>query len=275
MDKVNNSFTFVLTFINQHRGQGLLNTTIMIQNTKKVNEIFQTKEYSKFKFRRDNRIVNDNHVKGLIKSMRERGWEPGSYVVINEKGEVIDGQHRVKAAMEINIPINYVIEKRASFETIRNLNRNQKNWAVADHIHGYVSENNLNYVRLNNFIKTYPDLKVTECMMLTQNNFTSISRQEFESGKFTTRDMVKAMSWADNIMSLKPYFEGYNRSIFVRGLVKILSKKPEFKFEEFLHKIQLRPGSIHLCGNVDQYIEMIEDIYNYKRRNNEKLNLRF
>ncbi len=240
---------------------------------KKVNEVYSTKDYNKFKFRGDNRIIKEPHVKGLIKNMRERGWEPGSYVVINNKGEVIDGQHRVKAATQVGIAILYTIEKSAGFDTIRNLNRNQKNWAITDHIHGFIEENNPHYIKLNNYIKEFPELKVTECMMLCQNSFRSVAREVFEGGDFKTKDMVKAREWGNNIMSLKPYFKGYSRSIFVRALVKILSNKPEFKFERFLHKVQLRPNLIFMCGTVDQYVAMIEDVYNYSSR--DKINLRF
>lgn len=240
---------------------------------KKVNEVYSTKDYNKFKFRGDNRIVKESHVKGLIENMKLRGWEPGSYVVINEKGEVIDGQHRVKAAIQAGVAVHYTIEKKAGFETIRNLNRNQKNWAITDHIHGFVEENNPHYIKLNNFIKEYKELKVTECMMLCKNSFSSVPRSEFESGNFTTRDMTKAREWGDYIMSLKPFFKGYNRSIFVRALVKVLSKKQEFKFDKFLHKVQLRPNLIRMCGTVEQYVEMIEEIYNFGSR--DKINLRF
>lgn len=247
-----------------------------VQNfMKEVNKVYQTNEYSKFKFRKDNRIVNENHVKSITKKMKEKGWYPGSYVVVNNKWEIIDGQHRVRAAIEANVPVLYTIEKGSNFQTIRNLNTNQRNWAMSDHIHGFVEENNQNYIRLSEFMKTYPDLKPTECMMLTQNGFTLVDRSVFESGNFLTKDMSVAHSWANNIMNLKPYFDGYNRSIFVRALVKILSKREEFNFDEFVRKVKLRPELIYFCGSVNEYIGMIENIYNYHRRNTDKLNLRF
>ena len=46
-----------------------------------------------------------------------------------------------------------------------------------------------------------------------------------------------------------------------------------FVFDEFLHKVKLRPNKLVPCGTVEQYVEMIEDIYNYKR--GSKVNLRF
>lgn len=245
-------------------------------NSKQVNSIFQTKDLSKFTFRRDNRVLNQSHINKLSTNMKTSGWLPGSYVVVNEKFEIIDGQHRVKAAIASGTPIRYTIEKKADQSIIRGLNQNQKNWSLADHIHGYVVENNPHYVKLNNFIKAYPEFKVTECMMLLNNNANAVHRDMFESGKWESKSYRVATEWGDNILKLKPYFEkGYNKSIFVRAVVRILARKPEFKFEEFLHKVQLRPQSITLCGNIDQYTQMIEDIYNYSRRKSDRLNLRF
>ena len=75
-----------------------------IQIGKKVGEIFETKDYSIFKFRDDNRLVNANHVKKLANRMKERGWLSSSVVTLNGSGEVIDGQHRVKACLLYTSP---------------------------------------------------------------------------------------------------------------------------------------------------------------------------
>ena len=44
-----------------------------IQVGKKVGEIYETKDYSIFKFRDDNRVVNTNHVKKLSQRMKDSG----------------------------------------------------------------------------------------------------------------------------------------------------------------------------------------------------------
>jgi hypothetical protein len=246
----------------------------MIKNGKKVNEVYQTKDYSIFTFRSDNRVINKSHVRNIANNMKVRGWERGSYVVINKKGEIIDGQHRVSAAMETGVPISYILESTAGFETIRNLNSRQKNWAIVDHIHGFVVEGNPHYIKLNNFMKQYPELKPTEAMMLCTNSLVGGNRESFESGKFVTKNMDKAIEWAINIMELKPLFEGYNRSSFVRALVKILTRCKEFSFPEFVRKVKVRPTNIHYCGSVDEYVKMIEEIYNFGRNKGGRLNFR-
>lgn len=239
-----------------------------------VNQVQRTKDYSLFKIRDDNRKIRNGKVVKLHRSMRNKGWAPGSYVVVNKDFEIIDGQHRYLAASSLGIPITFVMEIKATGDTIRTLNTNQDSWTKREHLDGFVRDGNPDYIKLDEFMRDYPDLNFTECLMLCNNSTASIGRETFENGQYTVSNMSLAREWADQIMSLKPLFPvGYNRSIFVRALVKLFTRKPEFKFNEFYHKLKIRPQSIHLCGNVQQYIDMIEDIYNHYRK--EKVNLRY
>jgi len=241
--------------------------------SKSVNQILRTKDYSSFKFLQENRSIIPSHVKSLSHSMVINGWVKGSYVVVNKDNAIIDGQHRVLAAEIAKVFVEYVVEAKATADSIRLLNTDTKNWNIITHLEHYVKEGNQNYVLLNRFMKNFPALRPTECTMLVKNSTSSATRGEFERGEFVVRDMKLAYDWAHKIMSLKPYFEkGYNKAIFVRALVRVLPK-PIFNFEEFFHRVKLRPKSIYMCGTVDQYLEMIEDIYNYRR--SDKVNLRF
>lgn len=245
-----------------------------MENSREINQILQTKDYGFFKITDKNRTIIPSHVKRLYQSMLLNGWVRGSYVVVDKVGNVIDGQHRVLAATEAKVPVLYVIEKRANTDDIRILNTNTKNWNIIDHLQYHVKLGNKNYVVLDTFMKNFPTLRPTECTMLVKNSTSSAERGEFESGNFVVRDMKKAYEWGHNIMKLRPYFEkGYNKSIFVRAMVRVL-QNPRFSFDEFLHKVSIRPRSMVMCGTVDQYLEMIEDIYNYKRKNDEKIILR-
>ena len=50
----------------------------MSHSGKKVNEIYSTKEYAKFKLIKGNRLIKNPKIKKLVKSMTENGWVPGS-----------------------------------------------------------------------------------------------------------------------------------------------------------------------------------------------------
>jgi len=247
----------------------------MVNNlTKEINHVYQTKNYTFFKFITNNRRINEGHVKSLKNHMRLHGWLRGSYVIVNGKGEIIDGQHRVKAAMELGIPINYIIDTKITIDDIGSLNSRNKNWQLVDFIDQYVRKDFEHYIKLNNFMKMYPELKPTECMMLCGGAFTNPTREDFEDGKFVTKNMDKAVEWAMGIISLKPYFERYNGSTFVRALVKIMTKKNKFVLTEFVDKVRKRPTRMFICGSVTEYIKVIEDVYNFGRIKENRINLR-
>lgn len=248
----------------------------MTTKFKQINKVFQTKNYAMFKFRADNRDVIESHVKRLAKNMKENGWMKGSIAVVNEKNEIIDGQHRIKAAIAAGVPIDYIISKGATHKEIIGNNKISKPWSIVTYVDYHVKQGNPHYIALKKFMDDYPMLKFTEATMFLNNGFASADREVFEAGNWKTKNIELGRKWADQLLEIKPYFEKYyNRTIFVRAMVKIMSKKPEFSFEEFMHKVRLRPTMLQPCGTVEQYVAMIEELYNYRRRNDEKLNLRF
>lgn len=245
----------------------------MKTNSTKVNQVFRTSDYSIFNPNNMNRDIIPAHVNGLYKDMLIHGWLKGSYIVVNLKGKLIDGHHRLLAAMKCNIPVDYIIEDIED-DNVSALNKLNRNWNIIDHLKHYVKLGNQNYILLDNFMKNFPTLRPTEAMMLVKNTGSAQTRNQFEQGLFEVKDMKVAYQWGHNLMKLKPYFDGYCKSIFVRAMIKVL-QHPDFSFDEFLHRVKLRPSMIFMCGTVDQYLDMIEKIYNYRRKDSEKLNLRF
>lgn len=245
-------------------------------NGKKVAEVFETKDYTVFKDHVDNRNIRESHVKKLIERMRKNGWLKTSTVIVNEKFQIIDGHHRVKAATQAGVTIRYVVIRGATGDDITALNTTRLQWSPFDHLEKYVKRGNQHYIYFQNLSKKYPHFKYTEIGMFCTNSLTSVKRETFEHGEFITRSMKLAEKWAEEITQLKEYFPRYyNKSIFVRAMVKLYSNKSEFKFEEFLHKVKLRPNMLTPCGTLDQYVDMIIKLYNYKRRDEDKLDNKF
>jgi hypothetical protein len=77
---------------------------------------------------------------------------------------------------------------------------------------------------------------------------------------------------ADKIMLIEPFYDGFKRRSFVYALMTLF-KKPQFEFTEFIQKLRLQPTALINCVDTDQYITLIEEIYNYRRR--DKINLRY
>lgn len=245
-------------------------------NGKKVGEVFETKDYSVFKDHADNRNIRESHVRKLIERMRKNGWLKTSTVIVNEKFQIIDGHHRVKAAVQAGVSIRYIIIRGATGDDITALNTTRLQWSPFDHLEKFVKRGNQHYIYFSELSKKYPHFKYTEIGMFCKNSITPIVRDSFENGLFVTKSMKVADKWASEITQLKDAFpKYYNKSIFVRAMVKLLSQKSEFHFDEFMKKVELRPTMLVPCGTVDQYVTMIIKLYNYKRRDDDRIDDRF
>jgi len=249
-----------------------------MKHSKEIGKIYTTMDYGIFKFDKMNRQVNASRVRQLVKSMHLRGFinEP---IKVTPSLVVIDGQHRLEAAKITKKPVLYFIDDSPGdlFDKMATSNALKKVWDKHDYIHGLVEKGLPSYITLSKFQQEFPDFRLTEQLMMLNNSSYDVDKIKFSQGGWLLKDLKVATTWAKNLMKLKPYFkDGYNKSLFVRAMIDIFIKHPKnFQFDEFLHKVELRPGSIHLCGDKRAYTLMVEDIYNYKRLNSEKINLRF
>jgi len=252
-----------------------------------VNKVYKTNDLSIFKQIDGNRVPNLQHIKRLSDSIRVYGMKCNP-ILVNERMEVIDGQHRLMAAKEANSFVYYIVIDGYSLDEVHTLNLNQKNWSKKDFMEGYANMGIESYIKLRDFVAKNEDYTFITCMALCQNTPTGDSRtlaiqthkskldgnkvQIFEQGTWLCGDMNLANEWAGKIRMIKTYYQGYNRSTFVSTMIGLL-KKDIFDFNEFMHKLRIQPSALVDCTSTEQYRILIEDIYNYKSRN--KINLRY
>lgn len=249
-----------------------------------TNVVYSTKDLEMFKNILGNRVPNLQHVRRLEASIKEHGMKCNP-ILVNENGEVIDGQHRLVAAKKCNSEIYFIILKGYGLSEVHTLNLNQKNWTKADFMNGYADIGVISYLNLKKFSEKNSDYTLSDCIAFCSNITSSGSMtisskmrkgnqniQVFEEGTWLSRDMNLAQENADKLRLIKTYYNGYNRSIFVGTMLGLLLNS-KFDFNEFMHKLRLQPTALVDCSNREQYKTLIEDIYNYRSRN--KVNLRY
>jgi hypothetical protein len=163
-----------------------------------------------------------------------------------------------------------------------------KNWKREDYLDGYCDLQYPEYLKLREFMRKYPDFPITAAEVIcTQSVRNGIQDKElgyrdangylqaakyFQEGKLVIPDFRASCDIAEMILLLKPFYDGYNRALFVRSMVGML-KNENFSIAELIQKLTYQPNAIQHCTNITQYKLLIEDIYNYRRR--EKVSLRF
>jgi hypothetical protein len=258
------------------------------KSSQEVNKVYKTNDLSIFKQIIGNRPPNPQHIRRLCQSIKDNGILQNP-IIVNEEMDVIDGQHRLMAAIECSAPIYYIIVKGYDLNEVQILNLNQKNWTSKDFMHGYAEMGIESYLKLKDFYKTNKVFSLTDCIRLCSNTVgysssqmskkfrknkasTTKMSEVFNEGTWKGKDFDLAQENADKLKMIKPYYDGYNKSIFIASILSLLTKE-DFDFFEFLQKLKYQTQKMQDCTSQSQYTLLIEEIYNYKRR--DKVNLRF
>jgi protein tyrosine phosphatase (PTP) superfamily phosphohydrolase (DUF442 family) len=233
-----------------------------------IGQIYQTKDYHLFKSIEGNREINPVYLNKLRKSMKKNYLF--TVIIVNEKHEIIDGQHRFEIIKEFGLPMNFTIRTGYGLNEVHILNANAKIWNADDYLSAYCDKGTEHYMVYKNFKDNY-GFGHSECMrLLSGASSNQAGFFKFKSGDFKVLSLHDAITIAENILLLKPYYDGYKRRAFVFSMIK-LHYTPNFNFSEFLNK--LKTQRLRDCSDVTSYIAHIEEVYNFHRKN--KVNLRF
>lgn len=107
-------------------------------------QILSTTDYTRFKSIEQNRKINYAHVERLKASMQiQQLMIP---ICVNENFEVIDGQHRLTALSELELPVYYYIAPGYGVEEMKRANIIASTWNMTDFVKSYQKEGSDAYV---------------------------------------------------------------------------------------------------------------------------------
>lgn len=232
--------------------------------------IKRTKDYGRFKIITGNRALDMKHVERLKASIESH--DLFSPILVNEKYEVIDGQHRFEALKQLGRSIKYMVVDGYGIKEVQLLNTHSKNWTTDDFADCYIAQGVKDYRIYKEFKQSY---RFNHNVLLSvlggtgNRNDTGIA---FKNGEFRVKNIDAAASIFEKVNICGKYYAGHKRRSFIYALIQCLTNK-QFSFEEFEAKLKYQANKLVDCTTVKQYIALIEEVYNFKRR--EKINLRF
>ncbi len=236
--------------------------------------VYSSKEYDKFSYLPGNRPVNKLHLTRLEDSLSNQVLD--TVIIVNNKFQIIDGQHRFENFRKLNLPINFIISDNYGLKEVQILNSTMKKWENNDFLTGYCDLGMTDYIIFRNFKKDFGLPIIISLFLLsgekesgsTANNITT----KFENGNFKVLQLEVAIDFAEKINKIKLLYKGATRRSFVYTIYELLHM-PKFSFDIFLRKLALNPTALQDCVSIAQYKDLIETIYN--KNNKNKINLRF
>src|SRR5882672_6062386 len=145
-------------------------------------EVLVTTDYNTFKKLEGNRPFN----KGLLVALQESIQNDGNYlafnpIIVNERMEVIDGQHRLKVAKALSLPVYYIVAKGLKLNETRVQNSQKRNWTSADYLNAFIAQGDREVMELAEFMKEYKFSIAIAIRLLTQSRSNKEMR-EFKVG---------------------------------------------------------------------------------------------
>lgn len=245
-------------------------STLYVEPMAKTRQVHTTTDYFLFKPIDGNRQKNKLHLARLKASIEENYLFTA--IIVNENYEIIDGQHRFQVIKELGLPLNYIVCEGYGLNEVHALNANSKNWNWDDYLQGYCSLGYKNYLLYRDFKDKY-QFGHNECLaLLTGRQSNGKDGKDFNNGRLKINSIAEAERIAELIHMVSPYYDGYKRRWFVSAIITLL-KRENFEFIEFLNKLKTQPTALQDCTSTASYIALIEEIYNYRRR--DKVNLRY
>ncbi len=249
-----------------------------------IGTIFKTTDYNKFSFIDSNREIEEMKVLKFMDSFKKNGFLLNP-IIVNEKFQIIEGQHRFTAARRLGIALIYQIASGYSFDQIVTLNTNGKNWVKKDFIRAYCIQGSENYLKMQQFMKDFPELgsRAAESLLTlntggaaNKNKITDkitgkrSKMKNLEEGRLEIPNITLSYQYARKIMQFKEFFPlGFNKFIFVSTMISIF-KNEEYDHDRMLKKLALNPGKLKVCRTIKDYKDNFEEIYNHWNRNGQK-----
>lgn len=227
--------------------------------------VYVTKDYDMFETIDGNRMINQLHVNKLVQSMTDK--QLVTPIIVNEKMQIIDGQHRFTAISKLELSIYYTICEGYGLLDVHRLNERSHNWTIKDFLDGYSTFAEKDpayedYIILKNFIY---DHKITPAMgiFLTKgemNDFKALT--DFKNGYFKIVELSSAELFLHQLEDFHSYFsEQYKTSSFMKAF-RIFSSSPKYNHDNMVKKLEYMNGYLESKSSIAQYLDLMSTIYN-------------
>ncbi len=183
--------------------------------------------------------------------------------------QVVDGQHRLQARKELKLPVYYIIVDGLGLRETQRVNSAAKNWGDKDFLDSFVQQNYAHYKVYKKFRETYQFGHQETIFMLSGGGVNNYS-QDFKDGNFSVSNLDRANDWAEKIYQIEPFYKGFKRRSFVSAMLTCF-KHEQYNHEDFIAKLSYQSSKLVDCTSVQFYLRIIDEIYNFKRKPEDKI----
>lgn len=238
-------------------------------------KVYKTLEYKAFSHLAENRDLNERHVHALMESFVKDGYL-FTILYVNEKMEIIDGQHRFEAARRKHLPVYIIVMPGWGIREVAILNVNSSDWTMEDFMNSYAKGGNQHYQLFKEFYDKHEfDITTAQHIIFGKRSGGGIT-SDFRSGKMTTDEgqITKAAIKARKIGKFKDFHpKGWKSRNFVEAMLILFNVKG-YDHDHMIEQFKKYPETILLDARslrVEEYLKMFIEKYNHRKKDKIEL----
>jgi hypothetical protein len=229
------------------------------------NVVQSTTNYEQFDLLTANRDVYQPHVKRLIKSFEDKGnLTQVQPILVNEKYQVIDGQHRLTAAMELKLPIYFTVVPGIGISEARQMNLLHRRWDSDAFLKTYSAEGRKAYIEFSKLRFDYPSFSYSILLAAIKGHQSPGSQIEFRNGELEMFDIAEVRKRLDDISELAEITNIFTKQAVVYAYLRA-RLADNFNNELFVDKVAEKRLELGAYGSVVDNLRQFEALYNFNR----------
>ena len=162
-------------------------------------ELHKTTDYNMFKILLGNRFIEPKNVAKLRANMQKNGILPMP-IIVNEKKEIIDGQHRFTAIEQLGGMVYYIIVPGLTLDDCISINCQQHPWNILQFIYSKAELHMEQYEAMVSLIESNSDIKPTVVVRAMSNK---LSTEQIAKGDLKIGNVYLGKQYLNCIRQIK------------------------------------------------------------------------
>lgn len=240
----------------------------------RTNLIQKSQDYDQFSFLDSNREINRGHVENIKQAFEDYGnFTRVQPILVNENLEIIDGQHRFTACVERGEPVYYTVAPGLRIAEARKMNILQKGWGLEDYATSFAKENNDSYQRYLQLVDEFGFGHSTTILYAIGREYSGVYK-EFREGGFelSEEQLIGAQERLGKLADVGVLVPFVREKAFTRAFLKAINVEG-YDHARMLRKLELHQQLLERKASPEDYLRLIEDIYNHQMGESRRLRL--
>ncbi|TXH52955.1 MAG: hypothetical protein E6Q97_14110 [Desulfurellales bacterium] len=244
-----------------------------VYNRGQVHNFHSTCNYAQFSCVKKNRTIDQDHLMQLYDAVSAKNLLAEFPILVDTNLNVIDGQHRLKVAESLGVPIYYIVSDRITVDDISSTNANTRHWRPRDYMDRWLAEGRMEYIALDRFMKKFPFFTLPEASRLCYfGDFMGFS-QRFNRGEYRCNDSAFATKVAHALMDFAKVFPNYHDRSFINAVANLVGNV-NYDHKTMMARLEYQSTKLVRCADMRSYIELVNEIYNYRTQQSRRVTLR-